>query len=74
MSKLEFTAKEGNLFHSLIALGKKLNLKILVLATLEVVQVRDVVTCLCGDPHGFTFRRGKVHQPGISPHSQLIDI
>ena len=32
MSKLEFTAKEGNLFHSLIALGKKLNLKILVLA------------------------------------------
>ena len=32
MFKLEFTAKEGNLFHSLIALGKKLNLKILVLA------------------------------------------
>ena len=25
MSKLEFTAKEGNLFHSIIALGKKLN-------------------------------------------------
>ena len=32
MSKSEFTAKEGNLFHGLIALGKKLNLKILVLA------------------------------------------
>ena len=31
-SKLELIAKEGNLFHSLIALGKKLNLKILVLA------------------------------------------
>ena len=31
-SKFELTLKEGNLFHSLIALGKKLNLKILVLA------------------------------------------
>ena len=32
ISKFELIAKEDNLFYSLIALGKKLNLKILVLA------------------------------------------